>query len=70
MSTHEHQKHECGGTILTSGYGQPHIYCDQCFAFAFGLDVTIPTGTDRAENVAAYDDGLARSPDATTGERP
>lgn len=58
--------HICGGTILSGGVGdQSHCYCDRCGAFVYGTDpATVPSGTDRDANRAAYDAGDESSPSA------
>lgn len=59
--------HTCGGTILHGGAGlDAHSYCDRCGAFVYdsATDPTMPTGTDKAANEAAYNDGDERSPEA------
>ena len=58
-----HERHTCGGTILTGGAGeQAHRYCDQCGAYAYSGPV--PSGTDKAANKAAWDNGDDASPAA------
>lgn len=57
--------HNCGGTVLTGASGeQAHLYCDRCGAFTYDTDAELPTGTDKAANRRAYDDGEQCSPDA------
>lgn len=62
MTTTTHPN--CGGTILTGGAGeQAHIYCDRCHAFTYtSTGETVPGGTDREANRAAWDAGDDRSP--------
>lgn len=61
-------QHECGGTILAAGGGVPggeisHLYCDHCRAFTFDVDGDdFPSGTDRAANGRAWDEGKRESP--------
>jgi hypothetical protein len=59
--------HVCGGTIGHGGSGETrHKYCDRCGAFTYDLDADLPTGTDRAANRAAYDNGDDESPAEAT----
>lgn len=59
------QKHECGGSIAAGGEGeQAHVYCEKCAAFRYGDEATLPTGTNKAANRAAWDAGDKASPEA------
>ena len=62
----ENATHDCGGTVLVGGQDETrHVYCDRCGAFNHnpGAD-TLPSGTDRDANRAAFDAGHVASPDA------
>ena len=57
----DYQTHKnCGGTIL-SGSPYSYIYCDRCQAFTHGK--RLPTGTNEADNMKAWDAGRSHSPD-------
>lgn len=57
--------HECGGTILTSTHAdQQYWYCDQCHAFTYDPDSSVPAGTNPEANQAAWDAGDDESPEA------
>jgi hypothetical protein len=65
----DYRTHVCGGTILSGGSGeQAHIYCDRCSAFTHDADDIeanrLPSGTDKALNQQASDDGAESSPEA------
>lgn len=61
IPTPRHARHDCGGTLLAGNLdGEDYRYCD---AYGYG-DEPVPAGTDHAANVAAWDAGKSRSPDA------
>jgi len=66
--------HDCGGTIYSGG-GSPeedHDVCDLCGAFLYASAAaegwSFPTGTNPADNRAAWDNQEDRSPDAAEPE--
>jgi hypothetical protein len=65
-----HLGHNCGGTILSGPLTDDgrQYYCDRCGAFCYAPDdepvPNLPTGTDKAANLAASDAGELASPEA------
>lgn len=52
----------CGGAVLGAGnVAGTYTYCDRCSAYAFGGSA-VPSGKDRAANLAALDGCALRSP--------
>ncbi len=65
------KRHNCGGAAHTHASPDPaaeprdYLYCDCCGAFSYGGGGgTLPSGTDRLLNQAAWNAGEDASPEA------